>query len=74
MKYGNTKIPFGDNIGKTFDEVSLDDLDGIVMWLVKKGMDKSWKFGEFYEKAVEYLEANGHGPSMDHGGGEDIID
>lgn len=67
MKHGDVKIPFGDSKGKTFDEVSLDELDGIVMWLEKKNMHKSWTFEEFYKKAVEYLEANHHGPDLDHG-------
>ncbi len=60
------KIPLGDLKGKTFSEVTLDQLDSLISWLERKKMHKSWNFGEFYEKAVEYLELNHHGPKLDH--------
>ena len=65
MKHDLEKIPFGDNADKTFAEVSLNEINRIVMWLERNGMHDGWKYGELYKAAVEYLELNHYGKDMD---------
>lgn len=57
MSLDEETIPFGPNKHRTFREVSLQDLDGIVGWLENKNLHTG-KFKDFYNKLVAYLTEN----------------
>ncbi len=66
MKHDLEIIPFGDSAGKTFAEVSLNEINRIVMWLERRGLHNSWKYESVYKAAVEYLELNHYGDGTNH--------
>lgn len=69
LKHDDVVIPFGNSRGKTFRQVSLDEIDRIVGWMEEQGMqDDPGCFRmtgmvkrDFYQAAVEYLSENHYG-------------
>jgi len=56
MKHDDFVIPFGYNKDKTFREVSLKEIDGLIAWLERMQIQE--KFKDLYEAAIAYLVAN----------------